>query len=83
MVLATATPFSGRFVGAGHFIDGLVPYEPQPTSTIVSAQGQGDAPLADADAVASLWTYLLRFLAEPATQSGTFTIPATPPPATR
>jgi dienelactone hydrolase len=69
-----------RYVGAGHLVDGLVPYEPQSTSTI-NGQGQGDAPLANASAVASLWTYLLRFLADPATHSGTFTSPATPVPA--
>jgi dienelactone hydrolase len=63
-----------RYVGAGHLVDGLVPYEPQSTSTI-NAQGQGDAPLAIASAVASLWTHLLRFLADPATQGGTFTSP--------
>lgn len=71
-----------RYVGAGHLVGGLVPYEPQSTNTI-NAQGQGDAPLANASAVASLWTHLLRFLADPATQSGTFTSPATPVPATK
>ena len=72
-----------RYVGAGHLVDGLVPYEPQSTSMINAPGGQGDAPLANASAVASLWTYLHRFLADPATQSGTFTSPATPAPATK
>ena len=66
-----------RYVGAGHLIDELIPYEPQSTSAI-NARGQGDAPLANANATANLWTHLLRFLAGPAIQSGTFTIPASP-----
>jgi enterochelin esterase-like enzyme len=63
--------------GAGHLAGALVPYEPQSASAI-NAQGQGDTLLANASAVANLWTRLPRFLAEPATQSGTITIPAAP-----
>jgi dienelactone hydrolase len=64
-----------RYIGAGHYVNELIRYEPQSTARV---QGQGDTPLANASATDSLWPYLLRFLANPATQSGTFTIQASP-----
>jgi dienelactone hydrolase len=64
-----------RYVGAGHHVDGLIAYEPQ-SNVLADPEGSGETLLANAIAKADLWPNLLRFLANPAAQSGTFTIPA-------
>lgn len=72
-----------RYLGAGHFVADLVPYEPAASGPeSPSDNGQGVTPLANVDADASLLPHLLSFLADPAGQTGTFTAPATPPPLT-
>ncbi len=67
-----------RYRGAGHFVGVLIPYEPG--LMLVSQVDQGDTPLANLDSDARLWPHVLRFLTNPAAQTGTFTAPATPPP---
>jgi dienelactone hydrolase len=67
-----------RYLGAGHLVGSLIPYEP--TSYATANLGPGDTPLANTDADARLWPDVLSFLADPARHSGTFTAPATPPP---
>lgn len=67
-----------RYVGAGHLVGGLIPYEP--ISSATASRGPGDTPLANADADARLWPDVLSFLAHPSGHTGTFTAPATPPP---
>lgn len=69
-----------RYRGAGHFVGVLTPYEPG--LMLVSQVDQGDTPLANLDSDARLWPHVLRFLTNPAAQTGTFTAPATPPPLT-
>jgi dienelactone hydrolase len=69
-----------RYLGAGHFVGSLIPYEPStPGPADPSDDGQGDTPLANLNADARLWPHLLAFLADPAASTGTFTAPATPP----
>lgn len=67
-----------RYVGAGHLVGTLIPYEP--ISSAAASRGPGDTPLANTDADARLWPEVLSFLANPAGSTGTFTAPATPPP---
>ena len=67
-----------RYVGAGHLVNSLIPYEPGPPSS-ANADGRGDTPLANTDADARLWPEVLSFLANPAGHTGTITAPATPP----
>lgn len=71
-----------RYLGAGHYVNGLIPYEPSSPGA-VGLNGLGDTALAntntDADADARLWPEVLSFLANPAGQTGTITAPATPP----
>jgi dienelactone hydrolase len=72
-----------RYQGAGHWVNGLVPYEPG----IVSLErakpiDSGDTLLADANAHARLWPRLLAFLAHPAGRTGVVTAPSTAPPLT-
>lgn len=67
-----------RYVGAGHYVNGLIPYEPS-SSGAVGLNVLGDTPLANTDADARLWPEVLSFLASPAGQTGTITAPATPP----
>jgi dienelactone hydrolase len=72
-----------RFLGAGHFLNGPIPYEPisySYASLPNIASGLGDTPPANADADARLWPAVLSFLADPVGLMGTFTAPATPPP---
>jgi dienelactone hydrolase len=64
-----------RYVGAGHHVNELIAYEPQ-SNVLADPEGSGETLLANAIARANLWPNLLRFLANPAAQSGTFTIPA-------
>jgi dienelactone hydrolase len=65
-----------RYLGAGHSLNVLVPYEPgEPSPNTL-----GDTPLADTDADARLWPKILSFLADRTAQSGTFTASATPLP---
>jgi dienelactone hydrolase len=65
-----------RYLGAGHSVNVLVPYEPDEANP----NADGDTPQADTDADARLWPDVLSFLADPARQTGTFTAPATPLP---
>jgi dienelactone hydrolase len=67
-----------RYIGAGHLVGGLIPYEP--TSSVTVSLGPGDTPLVNTDADARLWPDVLSFLADPGRRTGTFTAPATPPP---
>lgn len=67
-----------RFTGAGHGAGALTPYEPASPSYASLYGIQGDTALANADA--RLWPQLLSFLAAPAGRTGTFPVPATPPP---
>jgi BAAT / Acyl-CoA thioester hydrolase C terminal len=67
-----------RYLGAGHFVNSLIPYEPV-SYGYANLDGLGDTPLANADADARLWPEVLSFLADPAGHTGTFTTPATPP----
>lgn len=68
-----------RYAGAGHFVGTLVPHQPILPGDTSPLAGQGDTPLANADADARLWQALLSFLADPAKRTGTFTAPAIPP----
>jgi dienelactone hydrolase len=67
-----------RYVGAGHFVGGLIPYEPT-SYGYTNLNGLGDTLLANTDADARLWPEVLSFLADPAGRTGTFAAPATPP----
>jgi BAAT / Acyl-CoA thioester hydrolase C terminal len=69
-----------RYSGAGHFVGVLIPYEPG--AMLVNLVNQGDTPLAKLNSDARLWPHVLRFLSNPAAQTGTFTAPATPPSLT-
>jgi dienelactone hydrolase len=71
-----------RYLGAGHFVNGLVPYEPRLLAPRY-AEGLGDSVTANVDADARLWPHLLHFLAGVGVPTGTFTAPATPPPLPR
>jgi dienelactone hydrolase len=72
-----------RYLGAGHSVDLLVPYEPGLVSLeLAEPINSGDTLLADANAHARLWPRLLAFLAHPAGQTGVVTAPSTPPPLT-
>lgn len=68
-----------EYEGAGHFIDGLVPYEPDydPPSDV-----QGSTPFANEYALARVWPRLLEFLARPSSEQGTTIAPSTPPALT-
>jgi dienelactone hydrolase len=66
-----------RYVGAGHLVGSLIPYEPI-SHGYANLLGPGDTPLANTDADARLWPDVLSFLADPAGRTGTFTAPATP-----
>ncbi len=69
-----------RYLGAGHSLNVLTPYEPGEPSP----NALGDTPLADTDADARLWPEILSFLADGTGQSGIFTALATPlPPNSR
>jgi hypothetical protein len=68
-----------RYLGAGHLVGSLIPYEPT-SYGYANLSGRGDTPLANTDADARLWPDVLSFLADPAGRTGTFTAPATPPP---
>ena len=67
-----------RYLGAGHGVNGLIPYEPS-SSGAVGLDVLGGTPQANTDADARLWPEVLSFLANPAGQTGTITAPATPP----
>jgi len=70
-----------RYTGAGHFVNGLIPYQPQSVAVeAAEPDATGDTPLADTNADARLWPEVLSFLADPAGHTGTFTAPAIPPP---
>ena len=72
-----------RYLGAGHYVNLLVPYEPGLVALeLAEPIGSGDTLLADANAHARLWPRLLAFLARPAGQTGVVTAPSTPPPLT-
>jgi dienelactone hydrolase len=70
-----------RYRGAGHFVNGLVPYEPGMAASPLTFGGNpnGDTPLANANADARLWPHVLSFLADSTPQTGTFSAPATSP----
>lgn len=69
-----------RYLGAGHFVNSLIPYEPISSEYLNANRNVlGATPLANADADARLWPEVLSFLADPAGRTGTFTAPATPP----
>ena len=68
-----------RYQGAGHHVNGLVPYQPgEILADLAAPIGQGNTLLANANARARLWPQLLAFLAHPHA-SGVFTKPATAP----
>jgi dienelactone hydrolase len=72
-----------RYQGAGHWVNGLVPYEPGIVPLeLAKPINSGDTLLADANAHARLWPRLLAFLAHPAGQTGVVTAPSTAPPLT-
>jgi dienelactone hydrolase len=72
-----------RYQGAGHWVNGLVPYEPGLVSLeLAKPINSGDTLLANANAHARLWPRLLAFLAHPAGQTGVVTAPSTAPPLT-
>jgi hypothetical protein len=70
---ARALRWLARYAGAGHSVNFLRPYEP------ASYPDFGDEDLPNLNADARLFPELLRFLANPAGQGGTFTAPSTPP----
>jgi dienelactone hydrolase len=73
-----------RYLGAGHHIDLLLPYQPGGGFADLSEPlAQGDTLFANADARARLWPRLLSFLARPTRQTGVLTAPAIPAPLTR
>jgi dienelactone hydrolase len=70
-----------RYQGAGHYVNGLVPYQPgEIVAELAKPIGSGDTLLADANAHARLWPQLLGFLAHPEGHTGVITAPSTPPP---
>ena len=72
-----------RYQGAGHWVNGLVPYEPGGVSLeLAEPINSGDTPLANANAHARLWPQLLAFLAHPESHTGVINAPSTPPPLT-
>jgi bile acid acyltransferase/acyl-CoA thioester hydrolase-like protein len=69
-----------RYQGAGHYVNGLVPYQPaEIVAELAKPIGSGDTLLADANAHARLWPQLLAFLAHPAGHTGVVTAPSTAP----
>ncbi len=72
-----------RYLGAGHYVNLLVPYQPgEILPDLTRPTGQGKTLLANANAHARLWPQLLRFLAHPVGPTGVITPPSTPPPLT-
>ena len=72
-----------RYLGAGHYVNLLVPYQPgEILSDLARPTGQGDTLLANANAHARLWPQLLSFLADPTGHTGVVTAPSTAPPLT-
>ena len=72
-----------RYLGAGHYVNLLVPYQPgEIVADLAKPIGSGDTLLADANAHARLWPQLLGFLAHRAGQTGVVTAPSTAPPLT-
>jgi|HubBroStandDraft_6_1064221.scaffolds.fasta_scaffold03202_10 dienelactone hydrolase len=72
-----------RYLGAGHYVNLLVPYQPgEILSDLARPTGQGNTLLANANAHARLWAQLLGFLAHPEGHTGVITAPSTPPPLT-
>lgn len=69
-----------RYSGAGHFVEVLIPYEPG--LMLISQRDRGDTRLANLNSDARLRPHIIRFLTNPAAQTGTFSAPATPPPLT-
>ena len=67
-----------RYRGAGHGVSFLFPYEPASGG---DDDTQGDTELANPNADVRLWPHVLSFLAGRDVPTGTFTAPATPPPA--
>ena len=68
-----------RYLGAGHYVNLLVPYQPgEVLPDLAEPSGAGSTLLADANVHARLWPQLLTFLAHPHA-TGVFTEPATAP----
>lgn len=67
-----------RYSGAGHFVGDLVAHQPGAILPATAGHGAGNTPLANANADARLWPRVLSFVAGRG-QTGTFTVPATPP----
>jgi hypothetical protein len=59
-----------RFVGGGHWVNNVVPYEPLSTSYVDSEKTEDVDSAANGVASAVIWPRLLAFLAHPG-QSGT------------
>ena len=69
-----------RYLGAGHHVNTLVPYQPgEGYADLTEPLAEGNTLFANADAHARLWPRLLSFLAHPAGQTGVITAPSTPP----
>ncbi|HEY2651139.1 MAG TPA: hypothetical protein VGI50_04400 [Solirubrobacteraceae bacterium] len=72
-----------RYLGAGHFVNLLVPHQPgEILPDLADPIGSGNTLLASANAHARLWPQLLGFLAHPAGQTGVVTALSTAPPLT-